>query len=178
MEAPGSGDITLPEKRGWSEPYMNDEIGMSIIEQMNNSDALLLGRKTYQEFAAFWPSVPDTDPFGKIMNSIPKYVVSTTLDKAEWNNSTLIKGNVAEELSRLKQLPGKSINITGSPTLVLSLLQDDLIDELGLLVCPVILGVGRRFFKDGSDTKALKLVDSKPFSSGMVMLTYQPDGKA
>ena len=112
------------------------------------------------------------------MNSIPKYVVSTTLDKAEWNNSTLIKGNVAEELSRLKQLPGKSINITGSPTLVLSLLQDDFIDELGLLVCPVILGVGRRFFKDGSDTKALKLVDSKPFSSGMVMLTYQPDGKA
>lgn len=178
VEAPGSGDITLPEKRGWSEPYMNDEIGMSIVEQMNNSDALLLGRKTYQEFAAFWPSVPDTDPFGKIMNSIPKYVVSTTLDKAEWNNSTLIKGNVAEELSRLKQLPGKSINITGSPTLVLSLLQDDLIDELGLLVCPVILGVGRRFFKDGSDTKALKLVDSKPFSSGMVMLTYQPDGKA
>lgn len=178
VEAPGSGDITLSEKRGWSEPYMNDEIGMSIVEQMNNSDALLLGRKTYQEFAAFWPSVPDTDPFGKIMNSIPKYVVSTTLDKAEWNNSTLIKGNVAEELSRLKQLPGKSINITGSPTLVLSLLQDDLIDELGLLVCPVILGVGRRFFKDGSDTKALKLVDSKPFSSGMVMLTYQPDGKA
>ncbi len=178
VEAPGSGDTTLPEKRGWSEPYMNEEIGMSIINQMNNSDALLLGRKTYQDFAAFWPSIPDTDPFAKIMNSIPKYVVSTTLDKVEWNNSTLIKGNVAEEISRLKQQPGKSINITGSPTLVLSLLQDDLLDELGLLVCPVVLGVGKRLFKDGSDTKALKLVDSKPFSSGMVMLTYQSDGKA
>jgi len=97
VEAPGSGDTTLPDKRGWSEPYMSEEIGMSIMDQLQNSDALLLGRKTYQEFAAFWPSMPDDDPFARIMNSIPKYVVSTTLDKAEWNNSTLINGNVMEQ---------------------------------------------------------------------------------
>jgi len=177
VEAPGSADTTLLEKRGWSDPYMNQEIGMSILDQMQKSDALLLGRKTYQDFAAFWPTVPDEDPFGKIMNSIPKYVVSNTLKKAEWDNSTLIQGNVIEEISKLKQQSGQSINITGSPTLVQSLLQDDLIDELGLLVCPVVLGMGKRLFKDGSDTKTLKLVETKPFDSGMVMLTYQPDTK-
>ena len=177
MEAPGSADTTLPEKRGWSEPYMNEEIAMSILDAMQKSDALLLGRKTYQDFAVFWPSVPDEDPFGKIMNSIPKYIVSTTLNKAEWNNSTLIKGNIVEELSKLKQQPGQDINITGSGTLVHSLMQHDLIDEYQLLVCPVVLGVGKRLFKDGSDTKVLRLVETKPFGSGMVMLTYQPDKK-
>jgi len=177
VEAPGSADTTLPEKRGWSEPYMNQEIATSILDSMQKSDALLLGRKTYQDFAAFWPSVPDEDPFGKIMNSIPKYVVSTTLDKAEWNNSTLIKGNIAEEISKLKQQSGQSLNITGSGTLVRSLLEYNLLDELQLLICPVVLGTGKRLFQEGIDTKTLKLVETKPFSSGLVMLSYQPDNK-
>ena len=177
VEAPGSADTTLPDKRGWSDPYMTQEIGMSILDVMQKGDALLLGRKTYEGFAAFWPSVPAEDPFGKIMNNVHKYVVSTTLRKADWNNSTLIKGNVAEEISRLKQQPGQTINISGSGTLVQWLLQHDLLDELQLLVCPVILGTGKRLFTEGNDTKPLRLIEMKPFDSGMVMLSYQPDKK-
>lgn len=175
VEAPGSGDTTLPEKRGWSEPYMSQEIGMSIFDLMQKSDGFLLGRRTYQDFAAFWPSMPADDPFARVMNSMPKYVVSTTLDRAEWNNSTLISG--VEEISRLKQQPGQNINITGSPTLVRSLLEYGLIDEIQFLVCPVVLGIGKRLFTDGIDTKTLKLVETKPFDTGMVMLSYQPDKK-
>jgi dihydrofolate reductase len=111
------------------------------------------------------------------MNNTPKYVVSSTLDTVEWNNSTLIKGNIAEEITKLKQQPGKNIGITGSATLVQSLLQDDLLDELGLMIHPVVVGVGRRLFKDGGDLKELKLVDSKTFSTGVVSLTYQPAGQ-
>jgi dihydrofolate reductase len=177
FEAPGSGDTTLPEKRGWSEPYMNQEIGMDILDAMNKSDALLLGRKTYQDFAAFWPSVSGEDPFGKIMNSIPKYVFSNTLDEAAWNNSTLIKGNIAQEISKLKQKSGQSLNITGSGTLVRSLLEYNLLDELQLLVCPIVLGTGKRLFEEGIDTKTLRLVETKPFDSGMVRLSYQPDNQ-
>jgi len=126
VEAPGSGDTTLPEKRGWSEPYMSQEIGMSIFDLMQKSDGFLLGRKTYQDFAAFWPSMPAEDPFAKVMNSTPKYVLSTTLDRAEWNNSILLRS--VEEISRLKQQSGRDINITGSPTLVRSLLDEGLLD--------------------------------------------------
>lgn len=147
VEAPGSADTTLLEKRGWSEPYMSQEIGMSIFELMQKSDGFLLGRKTYHDFAAFWPSMPAEDPFAQVMNSMPKYVVSTTLDRAEWNNSTLIRN--VEEISRLKQQPGKDINITGSPTLVRSLLDHGLLDEIQFMVCPVVLGTGRRLFNEG-----------------------------
>jgi len=177
VEAPGSADTTLPEKRGWSEPFMSDEIAKFILDQMDLSDALLLGRKTYQDFAAFWPAIPDEDPFGKRMNGHAKFAVSTTLDKTEWNNSKLIKVNVTEEIAKLKQQSGRNINITGSGTLVQSLLQHGLIDEIQLLVCPVVLGIGKRLFREGLDTKTLKLVEAKPFNSGMVMLSYQPDKK-
>jgi dihydrofolate reductase len=173
MEAPGSADTTLPERRGWSEPYMTEEIGKIILDQMDASDALLLGRKTYQDFAAFWPSVPDEDPFGKKMNSFAKYVVSKTLNSVNWNNSRLIRGNVAEEVSRLKAQPGKNINIVGSGELVRSLMQNDLIDEYQLMVCPVLLGVGKRLFNEGSDKKSLRLVDTRAFDSGMLLLTYR-----
>lgn len=175
VEAPGSADISLPEKRGWSEPYMNQEIGMSIFDLMQKSDGFLLGRKTYQEFAAFWPTMPADDPFAQAMNSMPKYVVSTTLNKADWNNSTLLRG--LEEISRLKQQPGKDINITGSPTLVHSLLEYGLLDEIQFMVCPVVLGQGKRLFNDGIDTKTLNLVNTKPFDTGMVLLSYQPNPK-
>jgi len=175
MEAPGSADTTLPERRGWSEPYMNEEVGKMILDQMDASDALLLGRKTYQDFAAFWPSVPDEDPFGKRMNSRAKYVVSRTLKQADWNNSRLIDGNVAEQVSRLKGQPGKNITIVGSGELVRTLMQNDLIDEYQLMVCPVVLGVGKHLFNGGSDKKGLRLVDAKTFSSGMLLLTYQAE---
>jgi dihydrofolate reductase len=119
--------------------------------------------------------MPDEDPFAKIMNGIQKYVVSTTLDTAEWSNSELVTGNVTEEISKLKQQHGGDISISGSGTLVQWLLQHDLLDELQLLVCPVILETGRRLFNDGLiDTKLLKLVEKKPFNTGMVQLSYQP----
>ncbi|MBZ0295560.1 MAG: dihydrofolate reductase family protein, partial [Anaerolineae bacterium] len=120
FEAPGEGDTTLPEKRGWSMPFTDDEVGQVIGAAMMDSDAMLLGRTTYENFAAFWPNVPEDDPFGQIMNNRTKYVVSTTLEKAEWKNSHLIKGDVAAELKKLKQHPGKDISIVGSGTLTRS----------------------------------------------------------
>jgi dihydrofolate reductase len=170
------GVIESPDK--WHFPYFNDEMGEAVGAAMAQADAMLLGRVTYQEFASYWPGVSSEDqPFADYMNNIPKYVVSTTLDKAEWNNSTLIKGNVAEEIAKLKQQPGKNIGITGSATLVQSLLQDDLLDELGLMIHPVVVGSGKRLFEEGGDPKGLKLVDSKTFSTGVVYLTYRPAGK-
>ena len=169
------GVVESPEK--WQLPYFNNEMGEAVGVAMAATDAMLLGRVTYQEFASYWPGVSSEDqPFADHMNNTPKYVVSTTLEEPlEWNNSTLIKGNVTQEITKLKQQPGKNIGITGSATLVQSLLQDDLLDELGLLVHPVVVGSGKRFFEDGGDQKGLKLVDSRTFSTGVVYLTYQPD---
>jgi dihydrofolate reductase len=175
VEAPGSGDTTLPDKRGWSMPYTNDEVIQVIFGQMDASDAMLLGRTTYEGFATFWSAMPADNPIAQRMNNQNKYVVSTTLQKADWTNSTLIKGDVAAELTKLKQQPGKNIAITGSGTLVFSLLQMGLVDELQLMVCPVILGVGKRLFQEGFDTQTLKLINAQSFSSGMVLLTYHPD---
>ncbi len=171
------GVVESPEK--WHFPYFNDEMGEAVEAAIAASDAMLLGRVTYQEFAAYWPGVSSEDePFATHMNNTPKYVVSRTLEgPLEWNNSTLIRGNVAEEITRLKQQPGKNIGITGSATLVQFLLREDLLDELGLIIHPVVVGAGRHLFGEGGGLKALKLVDSKTFSTGVVSLTYQPAGK-
>jgi dihydrofolate reductase len=166
------GVVESPEK--WHLSYFNEEMGEAIGAQMAESDAMLLGRVTYQEFADFWPNQGNTDEFAGYMNDTPKFVVSTTLDSVDWQNSTLIKGNVVEELTRLKQQPGKDISITGSPTLVRSLLRDNLLDELRLLVHPIVVGSGKRLFVDGSDQEPLKLVDAKTFSTGVLALIYQP----
>jgi dihydrofolate reductase len=178
VEAPGSDDASLPEKRGWSMPFMDDEVGQVIGAGMATSDAMLLGRRTYQGFAAYWPTVPEDDPFGQFMNNQTKYVVSTTLDKAEWKNSHLIKGGVAAELNKLKQQPGKDINIVGSGTLTRSLLEADLVDELQLMLCPVVLGAGQRLFDDAHFTKSMKVLEAKSFDSGMIYLRLQPEKKA
>jgi Dihydrofolate reductase len=111
------------------------------------------------------------------MNSLPKFVVSTTLKKIEWNNSRLIKRNVAEEVSKLKQQPGQDILVAGSRKLVHTLMQHDLIDEYRLMVHPIVLGSGKRLFRDGIDKRVLKLIDTRTFSSGIVVLVYQPDRK-
>lgn len=174
VEAPGSADTTLPDHRGWSEPFMNEEVGNTIMSQMMESDALLLGRMTYQDFAAFWPSMPDENPFARQMNGITKYVVSHTLKKTDWKNSKLIHGNAMQEISRLKQQPGKNISVTGSGGLIHSLLRHDLVDELRLMVCPVILGTGKRLFNGDDARKFLQLSEAKAFASGMVLLSYLP----
>ena len=171
------GVVGSPEK--WQLPYFGEDMGEAVGAAMAAADAMLLGRVTYQEFASYWPGVSSEEQsFAGYMNDTPKYVVSTTLEEPlGWNNSTLIKGNVAEEVARLKQQPGKNIGITGSATLVRSLLRDDLLDELGLMVHPVVVGSGKRLFEEGGAPKGLKLVDSKTFSTGVVYLTYQPAGE-
>ncbi len=177
VEAPGAGDTPLPDKRGWSMPFMDEEVGGFVMGGMASSDAMLLGRKTYQDFAAFWSAQPEDDPIAGHMNNQTKYVVSTTLNQVDWKNSTLLKGDLAQAITQLKNQPGKDISLVGSGTLVQSLLQLELIDELNLLICPVILGVGKRLFKEGVDTKVLKPVSSKTYGSGMTILTLQPNKK-
>jgi dihydrofolate reductase len=168
------GVVESPDK--WHFPYFNDQMGDAIGAAMDASDAMLMGRVLYEEWAAFWPKQdPDENPVAERMNGVRKYVVSTTLQEPlEWQNSTLIGDNIAEEISRLKEQPGKDISISGSPTLVRSLLQDGLLDELRLMLHPIVVGSGKRLFEDGGDQKALQLVDSKTFSTGVLYLTYQP----
>jgi len=174
MEGPGPVDEF--KLAGWTMPYWSEEIGKFKFDELFASDAILLGRVTYQGFAAAWPSRTDEAGFADRMNRLPKFVVSTTLGKVKWDNSRLIKENVAEEVSRLKQQPGQDILVAGSGELVHTLIQHDLIDEYRLLVYPVVLGSGKRLFGDGSNA-TLKLVETKTFSSGVVLLHYQLDRK-
>jgi dihydrofolate reductase len=168
------GVVESPEK--WHFPYFNDQMGDAIGAAMAASEAMLMGRVLYEEWAAFWPKQdPDENPVAARMNGVRKYVVSTTLEEPlEWENSTLIGDNVAEEISRIKEQPGNDISISGSPTLVRSLLQDGLLDELRLMLHPIVVGSGKRLFEDGVDQKVLQLVDSETFSTGVLYLTYQP----
>ena len=171
MEDPGGAEKF--EHGGWTRPYWSDEIGKFKFDELFASDALLLGRVTYQGFAAAWPSITDEAGFADRMNGLPKFVVSTTLEEAGWNNSSLIKGNVEEEVSRLKQQSGRDILIAGSGKVVRSLMQYGLVDEYRLLVYPVVLGSGKHLFADGRNA-TLKLAETKSFSSGVVLLQYQP----
>src|SRR5215212_1375835 len=168
------GVVESPDK--WHFPYFNDEMAEAIGAAMAASDAMLMGRVLYEEWAAFWQKQdPDENPVAARMNGVRKYVVSTTLEEPlEWNNSTLIGDNVAEEILRLKEQPGKDISISGSPTLVRSLFEENLLDELRLMVHPIVVGSGKRMFEEGGDQKALQLLDSKTFNTGVLYLTYQP----
>jgi dihydrofolate reductase len=157
----------------WSAPYWNDEIANFKAEEQNNSEALLLGRVTYQMFAGAWPQSQDAG--AAFMNSVPKYVVSTTLneDKLEWNNSRLVKDDVVEEISQLKQQAGKDLLVYGSGRLLQTLIEHDLVDHLRLLVYPVVLGKGQRLFSE-TTTATLKLVQAQTLSSGVLALIYEP----
>jgi dihydrofolate reductase len=172
MEDPGGAEEF--EHGGWTFEFDRGPEGDKFkLDEVLEGDALLLGRVTYQGFAAAWPTITDEVGFADKMNSMPKFVVSTTLEEADWNNSTLIKGNVAEEVSKLKQQPGGDILVAGSAQLVQTLMQHDLVDELRLMVFPLVLGSGKRLFEDGSDRTDLRLVDSKALDSGILILTYQ-----
>jgi len=165
------------EEPAWTRPYWNDEIAKFKFDELFASGALLLGRVTYQGFAAAWPSRTDEQGFADRMNSLPKFVVSTTLEKVEWNNSRLIKEKIAEEVSRLKQQPGQDILIAGSGTLVHTLMQHDLIDQYQLLVYPIVLGGGKRLFKDLAKPINLKRLETRSFTTGVVLLSYEPERK-
>jgi dihydrofolate reductase len=164
------GVVESPDK--WHFPYFSDEMGAAVSAQAAEADTILLGRVTYSEFAAYWHDKGSDVPFADHLNNTPKLVASTTLKTVEWRNSSVISGDVVKELSRLKQLPGKNISIIGSGTLVASLLRDDVLDELRLLVHPIVVGRGKRLFADGFEKK-LKLVHSKTFSTGVLNLIYE-----
>jgi dihydrofolate reductase len=158
----------------WQFDHFDDGMAEFLSGMLAEQDAVLLGRVTYQEWADYWPTSQD-EPFASYINNVPKYVVSTTLnDVSAWQNSTLLKGDLAEEIGRLKQQPGKNIGVAGSPTLVRSLLQEGLLDELSLTIHPVVAGKGKRLFKDGADLKRLALVASTITPTGVAILTYQP----
>ncbi len=166
------GVIEAPEQ--WHFPYFNDEMAEAVSTQMAAADTMLFGRRTYEEFAAYWADKGSDVELADHINQSPKLVASTTLQSVDWQNSTLIQGDVATELRRIKQGPGKDIGITGSATLVRSLLRDGLIDELRLLVHPIVVGAGKRLFEDDDARVPLKLVESRTFSTGVLYLTYAP----
>lgn len=166
------GVFEAPET--WHFPYLNDEMMAVIKSQMAAADTMLLGRRTYEIFAAYWPDKGSDVEFADQINNTPKLIASTTLKSVHWRNSTLIEGDVVEALRRLKDKPGKDISITGSATLVRSLLRDGVLDELRLLVHPIVLGSGKRLFEDGTGRVPLKLVESRTLSTGVLYLTYQP----
>jgi dihydrofolate reductase len=175
MEDPGGAEGF--ELGGWSFKYggRSDDDLKHAGDLLRGSDALLLGRVTYEGFAKAWPGMTDGGWYADRMNSLPKYVVSSTLDKAEWNNSMIIKRDVAKEVTKLKQQPGQDILIFGSGELVNGLLHHGLIDEIRLLVHPVVLGRGKRLFADGSPV-GLTATGATVFGSGIVLLVFQPVG--
>ncbi|HEX8997925.1 MAG TPA: dihydrofolate reductase family protein [Ktedonobacterales bacterium] len=175
MQAPGGKDEDTEggfTQGGWTFPYWHDEIGAIFAQAMSEGDTLLLGRRTWQiHGGAFEPMAPG-DPFGDAMNAMPKVVVSTTLTSADaWRNSTLISGNVVEEVRALKDKPGRNILIDGSSVLVHTLAEHDLVDEYHLLVYPVALGGGKKVFADGPRLN-LRLEEARPIPSGVVFLRY------
>jgi dihydrofolate reductase len=174
MEAPGSED-SLGDRGGWPFLYSNDEAAAFKFDELMTSDALLLGRVTYDIFAASWPA--RTGEFADKMNRLPKYVVSRTLKTVTWEYAHVIRGDVADAVSRLKELPGQDILLYGSADLVRALTEHRLIDEYRFMIFPLILGTGKRLFADGSAVR-LKLVEAKTLGSGVVILTYLPERKA
>ena len=169
-------DGVVESPQDWSFPYWSDETAEFKWDELLATDAHLLGRVTYEGFAAAWPDRTDAQGFADRMNSLPKYVVSTTLKKAEWNNSAIIKSNVAKEVSKLKNQSGGDILVAGSMTLLRTLMENDLVDEYRLLTYPIVLGKGKRLFTDGL-AASLRLTESKPMGSGVVLLRYEPERK-
>jgi dihydrofolate reductase len=177
MQAPGRPDEDSRggfEHGGWALPYNDAVMGSVMGERMANDGALLLGRRTYEDFYGFWPNQKD-NPFTEVLNNIQKYVASTTLQEPlPWSNSTLLEGDATEAVTKLKEQPGKDIGVLGSGELVQSLMRRNLVDEYVLPIHPLVLGSGRRLFADGGAFTALQLVDTKTTTTGVVIATYQP----
>ncbi len=177
MQAPGgpeedtSGDF---EYGGWTAPYFDDFSGKVMAEQMKEPFSLLLGRKTFEIFAAYWPEHEDVWPG---INDVTKYVASHTLSSSDWKNSVFLKGDVVEELKKLKTQDGPDIQVYGSGNLVQTLLENDLVDELWLKTFPVILGKGKRLFEDGAIPAAFTLIETKTSPSGVIFANYKRAGE-
>lgn len=165
------GVAEAPDTWVFPNNYANDEMQQAINEQMATADTMLLGRRTYQDFAGHWPR--QEGPIADFMNNIPKLVVSTTLDQAEWKNSTLIRDDVAAELARRKREPGRNLNVVGSITLVRSLLREGLLDELSLFLCPIVVGEGKRLLDGVGGPLPMRLANARTFTTGVQWLTYE-----
>ena len=176
-QAPGAPDEDPRdgfEHGGWAAPYSDDAMGRLMAEGMSEDGALLLGRRTYERFADFWPRQTD-NPFTPVLNRLQKYVVSTTLaEPLPWQNSTLLKGDAMAAVAELRERPGGSLVVLGSGELVGSLRRHRLVDEYVLLIHPLVLGSGRRLFPGDRTVSTLRLVDTVPTSTGVVIATYRP----
>jgi dihydrofolate reductase len=176
MEDPGGSEDY--RHGGWTFEIDRGEEGDKFkLDELYEAEAQLLGRVTYEGFAAAWPTMEDGAGFAEKMNSMPKYVFSSTLQEASWNNSTILRGELADEVARLHREIDGVILVAGSAQLVQGLLKHDLVDELRLMVFPVLLGEGRRLFGDVAEKKPLNLVDSKTLGAGIALLTYEPAAK-
>jgi len=178
MQAPGGADEDTDggfRHGGWQRGYFDDVAGERIGASMAQTGAFLLGRRTYEIFASYWPTQSDDDPFAKILNGLPKYVASTTLgEPLAWQNSTLLQGDVAKAVAGLKEGEGGNIVVLGSGGLVQTLYENDLVDEYALMIHPIVLGSGKKLFRE-VPRKPLKLADSVTTSTGVVMATYVPE---
>jgi dihydrofolate reductase len=178
MQAPGGADEDTEggfRDGGWQMGYFDDVAGERIGASMAQTGAFLLGRRTYEIFASYWPTQSDDDPFAKILNGLPKYVASTTLgEPLAWQNSTLLQGDVAKAVAELKEGEGGNIVVLGSGGLVQTLYENDLVDEYALMIHPIVLGSGKKLFRE-VPRKPLKLADSVTTSTGVVMATYVPE---
>lgn len=180
MQAPGGPDEDPTggfKYGGWTAGYWDDFLGGVMGEQMAKPFDLLLGRKTYEIFAAYWPYAKSDDPIAVKFNGAKKYVASTTLEKLDWSNSTLIKGDIVQEIKKLKQQNRPELQVYGSGNLIQTLLKHDLIDEFRLKIFPITLGNGKRLFSDGTIPAGLKLIDSRTSTTGVIVATYERAGE-
>lgn len=180
MQAPGSPDEDRSggfEHGGWAMPYFDEVAGEEAGRSMAETGAFLFGRKTYEIMAAYWPNQPHDDMFSQVLNSLPKYVVSTTLaEPLAWSGSSLLKGDVAEAVAALKEEQVGNIVVLGSGRLARTLMEHDLVDEYGLTIHPLLLGPGKRLFDEVGGMRTLRLVDSKATTTGVILATYRPEG--
>ena len=179
MQAPGGPDEDREggfEHGGWLVPFFDEALGAHMDELMvKRGDALLLGRKTYEIFIQHWPHVGDEDPMAAKLNAAPKYVASRTLQRADWNNTTVLGSELADEITRLKEQHDE-IQVPGSAGLIQSLLREDLVDEFSMLVFPVVLGTGKRLFGDGTIPRSMRLTETKTFPTGVAFHRYEKVG--
>jgi dihydrofolate reductase len=177
MQAPGGADEDTRggfEHGGWAPPYNDDVMQREMAKGMGRTE-LMFGRRTYEKFYSFWPNQPEPNPFTEVLNNTQKYVASRTLtEPLPWVNSTLLANDAADAVAQLKEEPGKDIVVLGSGELVQSLMQHNLIDEYQLLIHPLVLGAGRRLFRDGSTFVSLRLTDYATTTTGVIIATYQP----
>jgi dihydrofolate reductase len=179
MQGPGSADEDPSggfAHGGWQMRYVDDDFMKLATEEMAETGAYLFGRRTYEIMAGYWPSQPDDNPFAATLNGLPKYVASTTLtEPLEWQNSTLLHGDVATAVAALMEQPGGNIVVLGSGDLVQTLMEHDLVDEFGLMINPVVLGSGKRLFRDSISTRPLRLIRSTTTGTGVLVTAYAPE---